>query len=186
MIGEMKMEFEEKIKEVQRLFTGHILNLDMETVELPDGREAKREIVRHHGAVAVVALTPADKMLFIRQWRAPLGKVTLEIPAGKIEADEENAPLKTAQRELNEETRYAAENYELLTTFYSSPGFADELLYLYHASNLTPVNEKLPQDQDEFLQVEELSREEVMAAVQSGEICDAKTIMAVLFWQLMG
>lgn len=180
------MNLEEKIKDVQRLFTGHIINLDIETVELPDGREAKREIVRHHGAVGVVAITAEDKMIFIRQWREPLRKVTLEIPAGKIDPGEEKDPLKTAKREMNEETRYQAEQYELLTSFYSSPGFADELMYLYHASGLTPVANELPQDQDEFLQVEELSAQEVMAAIESGEICDAKTIMAVLYWRLMG
>lgn len=179
------MNFAEKVRETKHLFKGHVLDLDLETVELPDGRQAKREIVRHHGAVAVIALTPADKMVFIRQWRAPLGKETLEIPAGKIEPDESDDPLLTAQREMNEETRYKAQNYELLSTFYSSPGFSDELMYLYHASDLTPVKTKLPQDQDEFLQIEELSQSEVKIAIQNGEICDAKTIMAVLFWQLM-
>lgn len=179
------MNFEEKVKETKHLFKGHVIDLDLETVELPNGKNAQREIVRHHGAVGIVALTPADKMIFIRQWRTPLGKETLEIPAGKIEFNESNDPLLTAQREMNEETRYQAQNYELLSTFYSSPGFSNELMYLYHASGLSPVKTKLPQDKDEFLQIEELSSAEIDSAIQNGEICDAKTIMAVLFWKLM-
>jgi len=183
--GSGSMDFEEKVKNVQHIFEGHVINLDMETVELPDGRQAQREIVRHHGAVGVVAVTAADKMVFIRQWRAPLGKETLEIPAGKIEPDEQKSPLETAKREMNEETSYQAQDYELLSTFYSSPGFSDELMYLYHATNLTPVETKLPQDADEFLKIEELSSSEVKQAIENGEICDAKTIMAVLYWNLM-
>ncbi len=179
------MKYEEKVKQVKHLYQGHILDLDLETVELPDGRLAKREIVKHQGAVAVIAITPDNKMIFIRQWRSPLRKETLEIPAGKIEANENSDPLKTAKREMNEETRYRAQNYELLSTFYSSPGFSDEKMYLYHASELTPVEEQLPQDEDEFLNVEALSRSEINKAIKNGEICDAKTIMAVLFWQLM-
>ncbi|GBG93937.1 ADP-ribose pyrophosphatase [Ligilactobacillus salitolerans] len=179
------MDFEEKVKAVKHIYHGHVVDLDLETVELPDGRPAKREIVKHPGAVAVVAITAADKMIFIRQWREPLRQVTLEVPAGKIEANEQGEPLKTAQREMNEETRYHAENYELLSTFFSSPGFSDEKMYLYHASNLTPVKKELPQDKDELLEIVALSRSEINAAIERGEICDAKTIMAVLFWQLM-
>lgn len=179
------MEFEEKVTAVEHLFDGTVIDLDRETVQLPNGKTSYREIVRHHGAVGVIAITPADKMIFIKQWRAPLGQVTLEIPAGKIEPNEQNSPLETAMRELNEEVRYQAEKLELIMPFYTSPGFADEKIYLYHASGLTPVKEELPQDEDEFLEKVELTQAEALKAMQSGLICDSKTIMAVMFWQLM-
>lgn len=177
------MDFEEKVISNQNLYDGAILKLDLETVSLPDGRQAKREIVRHQGAVGIIAITPANKIVLIRQWRAPLGQVTLEIPAGKIEPGE--TPSQTAVRELNEETRFQADKLELLTEFYTSPGFADEKMYLYHAVNLQAVADKLAQDDDEFLQLEELTLAEVQAQIAAGMICDAKTLMAIMIWQAM-
>lgn len=177
------MDFEEKVISNQNLYDGAILKLDLETVSLPDGRQAKREIVRHQGAVGIIAITPANKIVLIRQWRAPLGQVTLEIPAGKIEPGE--TPSQTAVRELNEETRFQADKLELLTGFYTSPGFADEKMYLYHAVNLQAVADKLAQDDDEFLQLEELTLAEVQAQIAAGTICDAKTLMAIMIWQAM-
>ena len=112
-------------------------------------------------------------------------KVTLEIPAGKIEPGEESDPLQTAIRELNEEARYEAENIELVTPFYTTPGFSDEEIYLYHASGLKPVSTELPQDDDEFLELVELTLPEAMSAMKEGLVCDSKTIMGLLFWQLM-
>ena len=179
------MDFEEKVTNVEHLFDGKVIDLDRETVTLPNGKKALREIVRHHGAVGVFAITPQDKMVFIKQRRSPLGQVTLEIPAGKIEPDEQNSPLETATRELNEEARYMAKNLELVMPFYTSPGFADEKIYLYHASGLSPVTTELPQDEDEFLEKVELTLPEALKAMQEGLICDSKTIMAVMFWQLM-
>lgn len=177
------MNFEEKVISKKNLYDGAILKLDLETVELPDGRQAKREIVRHQGAVGIVAVTPENKLVLVRQWRAPLGQETLEIPAGKIEPNE--GPQKTAIRELNEETRFQADRLELLTEFYTSPGFADEKMYLYHAVNLKQVAKKLAQDDDEFLQLEELSLKQVQEQIANGTICDAKTLMAIMMWQAM-
>lgn len=179
------MEFEEKVTNVENVFKGHVIELNVETVTLPDGRKATREIVRHQGAVGVIAITPEDKIVLIRQWRAPLGKVTLEIPAGKIELKEKQTPLQTALRELNEETGYQAQSLELLTEFYSSPGFADEKMYLYHAVGLSKAKEKLAQDDDEFLEIVELDLKQVNEAIARKEICDAKTLMAILFWKMM-
>ena len=164
------MEFEEKVKKVEHVFDGKIIDLDIETIELPNGKEAKREIIRHQGAVAIIAITDENKMVFIKQWRAPLGKVTLEVPAGKI---------------LNEETRFEADKLEFINTFYTSPGFADEKMYMYHAVNLKPVKDELPQDSDEFLELVELSLPEVEQAIAEGLICDSKTLIAVMYWKLM-
>ena len=122
-------------------------------------------------------------MVFIKQWRAPLGQVTLEVPAGKIEPGED--PNVTAVRELNEETRFEADKLEFINTFYTSPGFADEKMYMYHAVNLKPVKDELPQDSDEFLELVELSLPEVEQAIAEGLICDSKTLIAVMYWKLM-
>ena len=177
------MEFEEKVKKVEHVFDGIIIDLDIETIELPNGKEAKREIIRHQGAVAIIAITDENKMVFIKQWRAPLGQVTLEVPAGKIEPGED--PNVTAVRELNEETRFEADKLEFINTFYTSPGFADEKMYMYHAVNLKPVKDELPQDSDEFLELVELSLPEVEQAIAKGLICDSKTLIAVMYWKLM-
>lgn len=180
------MEFKEEVLSTKEIFNGKVVHLYEEQVQLPNGKKAQREIVRHQGAVGVIAVTDSNKLVLIRQWRAPLGQVTLEIPAGKIEPNEQDDPEKTARRELNEETRFAADQFELLTKFYTSPGFADEIMYLYHAVNLKAVKERLPQDEDEFLELVELSPMEVQKAIDRGEICDAKTLMAIMFWQMMG
>ena len=179
------MDFKEKTLSTENIYNGKVVHLDKETVKLPNGKEAVREVIRHQGAVGVIAITDSNKIVMIRQWREPLKKVTLEIPAGKIEADEHDDPEKTARRELNEETRFAADQFELITKFYTSPGFADELMYLYHAVGLRTVKDKLPQDDDEFLELVELSPKEVQKAISRGEICDAKTLMAVMLWQMM-
>lgn len=179
------MNFKEKLLSNKTIYDGKIVHLDKEIVQLPNGNKASREIVHHQGAVAVIVITDQNKIVMIRQWREPLKKITLEIPAGKIEPEEHNTPEKTAWRELNEETRLTAKRLELVTQFYTSPGFADELMYVYHAVDVAPVSEKLPQDEDEFLELVELSPKEVQDAIDRGEICDAKTIMAVMLWQMM-
>ena len=179
------MNFEEKVLSTENIFDGKVIKVDKETVELPNGKKAFREIVRHHGAVALIPITDDDKIVMIKQWREPMRKVTLEIPAGKIEPGEESDPLQTAIRELNEEARYEAENIELVTPFYTTPGFSDEEIYLYHASGLKPVSTELPQDDDEFLELVEPTLPEAMSAMKEGLVCDSKTIMGLLFWQLM-
>jgi ADP-ribose pyrophosphatase len=178
------VNFEEKVLTTKSIYHGRIINLEEQTVELPNGQTAQREIVRHHGAVALLCLTAAqDKLILVRQWRQPLSKTTLEIPAGKIEINE--SPSVTAERELNEEVRLTAKRLEKIAVFYTSPGFADEKMYLYLAHDLQPVQKKLPQDADEFLELVELTMEETDQAVEQGEICDSKTLMAVWYWKLL-
>ncbi|KRL04659.1 NUDIX hydrolase [Liquorilactobacillus oeni] len=179
------MNFEEKVLDSKRIYSGKIINVEKETVLLPDGKNAQREIVRHHGAVALICVTADDKMVFVKQWREPLRKITLEVPAGKIEPSEEKTPCETAKRELNEEVRMQAEKLRQIAVFYTSPGFADEKMYLYFAEGLTPVEQALPQDADEFLNVSELSLEEAEKQIAAGFICDSKTIMSVWYWKLL-
>lgn len=169
----------EKTIKTETIYQGKVIHLHLEEVQLPNGKTASREIVRHPGAVAVIAITPQDKMIFVRQFRKPLDKVILEIPAGKLEKAED--PLECAKRELFEETGYQAGEMSFVHKFYTSPGFADELLYIYEGTNLTAGVAK--PDEDEFVDLVELSLDEAFERIESGEIIDAKTILAVYHWQ---
>jgi ADP-ribose pyrophosphatase len=159
------------------IYDGKILRVEKDTVLLPDGKKATREIVRHPGAVAVVAEWEGS-FLFVRQYRYALEAVTLEIPAGKLERGEE--PLICARRELREETGYDAE-LEFWGMFYSSPGFSDEKMYVYGAHSL--VWSPLAADDDEFLRVVRLPRAETFARLRGGEFIDAKTVLGLLIFK---
>ncbi|XOK63807.1 NUDIX hydrolase [Paenibacillus elgii] len=173
-------KFEEVTVSTQPIFQGKIISLQVDTVKLPNGAEATREIVKHPGAVAVLALTPDDRMIVVEQYRKPLEKSQVEIPAGKLDAGEN--PIDAAKRELEEETGYTAGSIRHISSFYTSPGFADEILHLYAAEQL--VKGQANPDEDEFLEIEELTLEQAQAYIREQRISDAKTIMAVYAWQL--
>lgn len=170
---------EEKTIQSQTIFSGKIIRLQVDEVLLPNGKTSTREIVKHPGAVSVIAITNENKLVLVRQFRKPLEKTILELPAGKIEPGED--PIACAWRELEEETGYKAERMEHLVSFYTSPGFANEYLYVYCAKGLTK-GETHP-DQDEFVELVELTFAECLDRIRSGEICDAKTIVAIYYWQ---
>ena len=178
------MEFAEKRLTNQRLYHGAVIDLDLETVALPNGKTAKREIVRHPGAAAIMALTVDQRMIFVEQWREPLQQVTLEVPAGKIDARDVDAEA-AAWRELNEEAGYTADKLTLQARFYSSPGFADERMSLYLATDIQPVTKRLALDDDEFLRLHLLTLAQSQEQIEAGVICDAKTLIAVQYWQAM-
>ncbi|MFD1955807.1 NUDIX hydrolase [Paenibacillus thailandensis] len=169
----------EKTVKTERIFDGKIISLQVDTVELPEGRTATREIVKHPGAAAVMALLDG-KLLVVEQFRKPLEKFQVEIPAGKLDPNED--PIVAAARELEEETGYRAEELKPVSAFYTSPGFADEKLYLYFAERIVPG--KLNPDEDEFLQVRAITMEDADALIAEGRISDAKTILAVYAWKL--
>jgi ADP-ribose pyrophosphatase len=171
---------EEKTIKSQTIYEGNIIRVQLDQVALPDGRTSQREIVKHPGAVAVVAITDEKKLVLVRQFRKPLEKTILEIPAGKLEPGED--PRACAFRELEEETGYRAEEMTPLVSFYTSPGFADEIMHLYVATGLHR-GEARP-DQDEFVELVELTLPEAWQRIADGEICDAKTVAAVYHWQL--
>jgi ADP-ribose pyrophosphatase len=171
---------EEKTIKSQTIYEGNIIRLQLDQVVLPDGRTSRREIVKHPGAVAVVAITDEKKLVLVRQFRKPLEKTILEIPAGKLEPGED--PRACAFRELEEETGYRAEEMTPLVSFYTSPGFADEIMHLFVANGLRK-GEAQP-DQDEFVELVELTLPEAWQRIADGEICDAKTVAAVYHWQL--
>lgn len=161
------------------IFKGRVIQVKVDEVLLPNGQKAEREIVNHQGAVAILPLTDDGKMIAVRQFRKALERTLVEIPAGKLEAGEE--PLTCAQRELLEETGYQASQFELHSSFYTSPGFADELIYLYIATGLT-AGEQQP-DEDEFVDVLTLTFPEAQQLWREGQIQDAKTIVALLAWE---
>ena len=158
------------------IYQGKILNLRVDVAGLPNGKEAPREFVEHNGGVTVAALTDDAKLIFVRQFRYPYMEEVLELPAGKLEKGEDS--LEAGKRELREEAGVTAEQYINLGEFYPSPGYTNEVIYLYGARDLTQVEQEL--DEDEFLNVEYISLDKAVDMVLSNEIKDGKTQAAVL------
>ena len=177
-------EFEEKTISRKEIFKGKIIDVVLDEVRLPNGETGTRELVFHPGAVAVIPITADHKMIMVKQFRKPMEKILLEIPAGKIDPGEHDHPKETAERELEEETGYRANKFTFVTSMYVSPGFADELLHIYYAEDLEKVPNPRPQDDDEVLELYTLTLDEAKAEIASGLICDAKTIFAVQYWEL--
>jgi ADP-ribose pyrophosphatase len=172
----------EKTLSAKEIFKGRVIDLFLEEVELPNGKTSTREIVKHPGAVAVLAITPENKIIMVEQFRKPLERTLVEIPAGKLEKGEE--PETTAKRELEEETGYTCGELRPLLSFYTSPGFADELVHLFIAENLEKLTIPAELDEDEFLDVMEVTLEEALEMIQDKRIYDAKTAYAVQYLQL--
>ncbi|MDQ0225019.1 NUDIX hydrolase [Metabacillus niabensis] len=172
----------EKTISSKEIFKGRVIDLYVEEVQLPNGNKSTREIVKHPGAVAVIAITPENKIVMVEQFRKPLGRTIVEIPAGKLEKGEK--PEVTAKRELEEETGYTCTDLRPLISFYTSPGFADELVHLFITEKLVKLKELAQLDEDEFLDVKEVTLEEAMEMVQNQQIYDAKTAFAVQYLQL--
>jgi ADP-ribose pyrophosphatase len=175
-------KFEEKTLSSETIYQGKIIDLQVDEVKLPNGKTSKRELIKHPGAVAVIALTPEGKIVMVEQYRKALEKSIVEIPAGKLEPGEE--PIITAARELEEETGYGCEELEHLISFYTSPGFADELVHLYIAKNITRIEEARELDEDEFVELLEVTVEEALGLMKEKKIYDAKTAYAVQYLQL--
>lgn len=177
-------DFEEKTLERKEIYHGAIIDLYLDTVKVPNGDTAKRELVFHPGGVAVIPILEDGRMLLVRQFRKPLERIMLEIPAGKIEKDEGRHPDETAKRELEEETGFRAHSWQKLAEMALSPGFANEVLHIYLAEDLVKVENPLPQDEDEVIELVAMTLAELKAAVKSGAIYDAKTIYAVTYYEL--
>jgi ADP-ribose pyrophosphatase len=176
----------ERVVETEVLHQGAYLDLRIDTIERADGSRAKREIVGHPGAVAIVAIDPNEQVLLVRQFRLAAGRVMLEIPAGTLDRDpvsgEVEKPDLAAARELEEETGYRAGRWEKLAGFWTAPGFATELMHLYLASDLTPARaDRLGPDEDERLELDRLTWDDALEAVGRGEIADAKSIVGLLW-----
>lgn len=171
--------FYEKTVHTQSIFKGKIIDVQVDEVELPNGNKSTRELVKHPGAVAVVPFTDDGRLVLVRQFRKPLEKEIYEIPAGKLEKGED--PLVCAQRELEEETGYRTDELTFLTSFYTSPGFADEILHIYEATTLTSGT--FQPDEDEFVEKKLVTLQEGLQLMKDQHIHDAKTVFALLHWQ---
>lgn len=160
----------------EKIFEGHVIKVFRDTVSLPDGGLATREVVRHNGAACIVPITDNGEILAVRQYRYALGEITLEIPAGKIDPGED--PKTTALRELAEETGFTAEKLISLGKMHTSVGFCDEVIHMYAAIDLKKSN--LSPDADEYLTLTAIPMDEFENMVVNGEITDAKTQSAIL------
>lgn len=163
----------------EEIFRGRLLHVMRDTVRLPDGGSATREYIRHPGAVAIVALMDDGRVVLERQFRYPVGKVVVEIPAGKLERGED--PLLCAQRELLEETGYVAREWAFASKLNPVVAFADEVIHLWFCRGLEMRKPQL--DEGEFIEVFAAAPAEMLAMCRAGEITDAKTLMATLWLQ---
>lgn len=160
----------------ERIYTGRIIKLDLLDVRLPDGKEARREIIRHPGAVALVALDADRNVLLVRQYRNAADRILLEIPAGTLNPDE--APLACAERELQEETGYYPGKLEPIGGIFAAPGYTTEFIHLFYATNLS--ESRLEMDEDEFIEVERVPMPEALTMIEQGVIADGKSVAGLL------
>ena len=167
---------EEKVSSAQ-LHDGRIIKLFNDEIRLPDGKPAFREYVRHPGGICVVPVTEDREIMLVRQFRYPYGEETVEIPAGKRDSFEED-PLEGGKRELREELGITAEEFVFLGEFYPTPGYTDEVIFMYAAKGLT-YGETCP-DEDEFVAAEKYPLDLLCEKIMAGEIKDGKTQAAVL------
>jgi ADP-ribose pyrophosphatase len=159
----------------KNIYTGKVVTLNIDTVRLPNGETIELETIRHPGAAAVVPVKDDGTVVLIRQFRHAAGGFIYEIPAGKLHPGED--PLHCAARELEEEVGYRASSFKLLSSIFTAPGFADEVIHVYHATGLTKGRQQL--DRDEVLDVIEMPLTEAVAKIEDGTIRDAKTIVGL-------
>ena len=177
-------KFEEKTIETEEIYDGQVVKLRVDKVMLPNSQTSKREVITHQGGVAVIPVTKDNKILFVKQYRKPIESSLIEIPAGLIDAGEK--PATTAVRELEEETGYTTKKLTFVTSFHPSPGYTDELIHIYYTDELELLKEPVPGDEDEFVEVIELTLKEAKEYVKQQRIHDAKTNYAVLYLESIG
>ena len=158
------------------VWRGRAVDFRVDTVRLPNKKLATREYLDHPGAVGVIPFLDKDHVVMVRQYRHPVGEVTLELPAGKLDKGE--SPLSCVKRELHEETGYTAKKIRPLVQYWPTPAFANEVLHLYVATGLTAG--KMHTDEDEFLRCVVVPFKKAVKMALSGEIMDSKTIIALL------
>ena len=159
----------------RNIYTGKVITLNIDTVQLPNGVTVDLETIRHPGAAAVVPLKDDGTVVLIRQFRHAAGGFIYEIPAGKLAPGED--PMHCASRELEEEVGYRAASFELLSSIFTAPGFADEVIHVYKATGLTRGRQHL--DRDEVLDVIEMPLSEAITKIEDGTIRDGKTIVGL-------
>ena len=170
-------KFRETEKSSSLIFDGKVLHLYRDEIYLPDGREAFREYCRHIGAVCVVPITAEGEVICVRQYRYPLADVVLEIPAGKLDAKDED-PREAAMRELREETGATCKRMTYMGKYFSSPAILDECIYMFMAEGLEFGDTDF--DEDEFIETVRIPMDELVAMIMRGEVVDGKTQAAVM------
>lgn len=176
----MRDDLREHIIESERIFSGRIVQLDHAKVKLPDGGTAMREIVHHALGACCLAVAPDGRIYTVEQYRIPMDDITIELPAGKVDQGED--PLEAVKREMTEEIGMTAENVEFICKAAVSPGFTNEVVYIYIATGLVPMAAEL--DEDEFLSVKLYTIDQLLDMIADGRIYDAKTIMAIWYANL--
>ncbi|QNU65337.1 NUDIX hydrolase [Ruminiclostridium herbifermentans] len=171
------MEYTEKTLKTEDIYNGNIIKVQKQTVSLPNGKEATRDIVLHPGASVVIPINEKGELYLVKQFRKPLDITTLELPAGKLDSAEED-PKICAERELMEETGLRAGKIEHLISIHTTPGFCNEVIHMYTATELTQG--EACADEDEFLDVEKIHVSELVDMILSHKITDAKTIIGIL------
>lgn len=162
----------------QDVYEGRVIKLRVDTIEVQDGVNVRREVVEHPGAVVIVAIDAEGRILFVRQYRHATGKDLLELPAGTLEAGEE--PEACARRELVEETGHSASQWRRIGSFFTAPGFCTEYMHAFAATDLTPATADA--DEDEDITLEPLTLDEALDRIDGGGIEDAKTIAALVLF----
>lgn len=170
------MDFTEKTIESRQIFEGRVIKVRVDKVRLHEGQVSEREIVDHVGAVAVVPLDENGRVYLVRQYRKPMEKMLLEIPAGKLDPGED--PLECACRELTEEIGFFPQTMRKLSYYYSSPGFSNEAIHLYLATDL--VRQEVPPVEGEYLEIVSMPLEEALEMAMTHQMDDGKTIMGLL------
>lgn len=168
-------DLQEKQLTTENVFDGVLLHVHRDEVELPNGHQTVREYIKHPGASVMIPVTNDGQIIFERQYRYPLQMELIELPAGKIDPGED--PLVTARRELEEETGYVGESFVELGLLHPCIGYSNEVIYIYLVKNLTFTEEQ--QDKDEFIETFQMSLDDALNAVRTGEITDAKTIISL-------
>ncbi|MHB0997991.1 MAG: NUDIX domain-containing protein [Armatimonadota bacterium] len=170
------MDLFEKTLETKRIYEGRVINLRIDTVQLPDGNTSTREIIEHKGAVAIVPMIDHENIVLVKQFRQSAGRVLLEIPAGGLELGEE--PADCARRELTEEIGYYPNKLTEMFYSYLAPGYSTEKLHTFLAEDLE--SSSAGSDTDEFLEVVTVKLPDAIDMIRSGEIADAKSICGIL------
>jgi ADP-ribose pyrophosphatase len=170
----------ENTLEEKEIYKGRSFSFYSDTVSLPNGKKAKKDYVKYPHAAAVIPFLDEKHIILVEQFRYPIGRTLLEIPAGKLD-DPEESKLEAAHRELLEETGYRAKSFNHLITYYPCPGYSTEVLHIFKAENLKKEEQFL--DEDEFINVKTFTYSEILKMIKNGEIQDSKTIIAMLYYQ---
>jgi ADP-ribose pyrophosphatase len=175
----MDLNPEATILDHTEVYSGKIVKLHVDTIQLKSGKTALREVVVHPGGVTAAPILEDGRIMLIRQFRYPIGKFILELPAGKLDSGQ--TPLDTMARELEEEIGYSAGQLTLECTFYPTPGISNEAIHFFVAHDLTRCPQRL--EEGEHITLEAYTIEECLQKIDTGEITDGKTILGILWYQ---